>query len=189
MTLEAFERFSEKPGYVYELIDGVLNVSPTPKIPHDIWKEFVTDQLKAYARDHRDVIRYVTTDCEIVVRKRPGPTRPRPDVAAFKDFPRLDDAAEHPEWDDVCPILVVEVVSARRRRKDITRNRHLYWAVKGIAEYWIVDPGKDVRRPRLVALRRGAKASEWSEHRVEFGQPYETPALPGFVINLADGAS
>ena len=42
MTLEAFERFGEKPGYVYELIDGVLNVSPTPKIPHDIWKEFVT---------------------------------------------------------------------------------------------------------------------------------------------------
>ena len=189
MTLEAFERFGEKPGYVYELIDGVLNVSPTPKIPHGIWKEFVTDQLKAYARDHRDVIRYVTTDCEIVIPGRPGPTRPRPDVAAFKDFPSLDYAADHPEWDDVCPLLVVEVISPRRRRKDVARNRHLYWAAKGIVEYWIVDPAKDFRQPSLVALRREVRRVDWVERKVMFGQKYETPTLPGLVLNLADVTS
>jgi Uma2 family endonuclease len=189
MTLEAFERFGEKPGYVYELIDGVLNVSPSARIPHEIWASALRRRLERYADEHSDVVNFVATDCDVVIPERPGVTRPRPDLALYRDFPTLDRAVDHPDWEEVCPVLVIEIVSPRRRRKDVIRNRHLYWAATNIAEYWIVDPEKDARRPRLVALRRGAKASEWSEHRVEFGQPYKTPALPGFVMNLADMAS
>ena len=40
MTLEEYERCYERDGYVAELIDGALTVSPVPLKPHDIWKEF-----------------------------------------------------------------------------------------------------------------------------------------------------
>lgn len=189
MTLEAFERSREKPGYVYELIDGVLNVSPSAMIPHEIWASALRRRLERYADEHPDVVNFVATDCDVVIPGRPGVTRPRPDLALYRNFPSLGEAARHPDWEEVCPFLVIEIVSPRRRRKDVIRNRHLYWAAEGIVEYWIVDPGKDVCRPRLVALRRDSKASQWSEHRVEFGQPYKTTALPGFVMNLADVVS
>jgi len=180
MTLEEFERAREEPGYVFELIDGVLIVSPSPKPSHDWWVNFVGDELKAYAARFPRQINYVTERCEVVIPARPGPTRPQPDVAAYRDFP--DPPPD--DWDDACPLIVVEVISERREQKDVTRNRHLYWMAGGIAEYWIIDPRQDVRRPTLMALVRRSGTPRWQERLIPFGKSHRGPTLPRFSLNL-----
>ena len=184
MTLEAFERSRAVSGYIYELIDGVLNVSPAPKPRHEVWKVALFHWLTTYSQKSPKAIGFVATDCDIVIPGRPGVTRPRPDVAAYRDFP-LDDVMDGTvDWEDLCPILVVEIISRRRPRKDTNRNRQLYWMAGGIAEYWIVDPRKDARRPTMTALRRESGRPEWDEVSVAPGARYEVAALPGVAIEV-----
>ncbi len=168
------------PGYVYELIDGVLIVSPNPLPNHDYWVRLVRRQLEAYGDRHPSRINCVTEASELEVPRRAGPTRPQPDLAAYRDYP--DPAPK--SWDDVCPIIVVEVISERRAEKDTVRNRHLYWEVRGIREYWIVDPTDDSTAPTLIALHRAPKARDWKEQTIAFGKTYRCPTLPGFALNL-----
>ena len=189
MTLEEYEQCYERDGCVAELIDGVLTVSPAPLKPHDIWKGFVADRLKAYAAGRSDIVNHISGDCEVIIPGRLGVTRPRPDIAAYKGFPTLEEAIAHPDWDDICPVLVVEIISRRRRSKDTRRNRHLYWLALGIAEYWIVDPRKDARQPLLVALRRKKDEADWVEQKIPFGKAYKTPTLPGFALNLEEATN
>ena len=180
VTLQEFERAREEPGYIYELIDGVLTVSPTPKPWHEWWVKIVQQALEDYARRNPREINFVATTCEVVIPARPGPTRPQPDVAAYRDFP--DPPPD--DWDDVCPLIVVEVISERREQKDVTRNRHLYWMAGGIAEYWIIDPRQDVRRPTLMALVRRSGTPRWQERVIPFGKSHRSPTLPRFLLNL-----
>ncbi len=181
MTLEDFERARGQPGHVYELIDGVLIVSPIPMPPHEHWVRFIRGELEAYASRHPKSVKCVVDDSEVIVTGRPGPTRPQPDIAAFRDYPDPFPA----RWDDVCPIVVAEVISPRREKKDTVRNRHLYWMAGGIAEYWIIDPRQDERRPTLIALVRRPGATGWDETVVPFGKSYRSTVLTGFTLNLS----
>lgn len=180
ITLRQFERARETSGYVYELIDGVLDASPKARPPHDHWTTFIYDALRHYSRRAPRRISYVSMEAEVVVPGRAGPTRPSPDVAAYRRFPH----PAPPRWDDVSPLIVVEVISDRRAHKDTVRNRHLYWAVDSIEEYWIVAPRVDVDRPGLTALRRLRRGAAWDEIAVPFGQTHKSRLLPGFGLNL-----
>ncbi|MCG3132837.1 MAG: hypothetical protein FLDDKLPJ_03703 [Phycisphaerae bacterium] len=111
---------------------------------------------------------------------RAAPTRPIPDLAVYDAFPY----PPPPSWDDVVPVLVVEGISNRRAAKDTVRNRHLYWRVRGLREYWIVNPEKAPLAPTLIALRRKRGAEAWDERVVPFGRSYRSGALPGLSINL-----
>lgn len=180
MTLEEFQAAKEAEGFVYELIDGVLIVSPVPKPAHDHWVQLLESHLEQYGRRCPALINYVSTHCEVVVPIRPGPTRPQPDIAAFRAFPK----PPPPEWDSVCPVLVVEIISPRRERKDTTRNRQLYWSVGGILEYWIIDAQDDPPRPLLIILTRHPGATGWEERRLPYGQTYRSTMFPRLTVNL-----
>ncbi|MBI5763900.1 MAG: Uma2 family endonuclease [Planctomycetes bacterium] len=180
LSLDEWDRSCEEPGHVYELIDGVLHVSPRAKPFHDQWVTVICQSLRNYAARHPRVINYVSEEAEVVVHGRLGPTRPAPDVAAYKGFPRPAPS----DWDQVTPIIVVEVISPRRNEKDMVRNRHLYGSVRGISEYWIVDPTKDAERPTLTILTRRPRSIAWQPRVILFGDSYKTKLLPGFSLNL-----
>jgi len=180
LTLEQFASAEETPGYVYELIDGVLIVSPNPSPWHDTWVRIVHHALSMFASQHLALANHVSQQADVVIPGRPGPTRPQPDVAVFRDFPRPPPA----DWAEVCPVVVVEVVSPRRERKDTTRNRQLYWMAGGIEEYWIITPTPTPERPTLIALTRKAGVPEWVETEIPFGKTHRCRALPGFSLNL-----
>jgi len=180
VTLEDYERAEYESGYVYEIIDGVLIVSPNPIPTHDFWVVTIFDAFKSYIHKYPNNANWVSPAAEVDVGGRPGATRPQPDVAVYRDFPHRADL----RWEDVCPIVVVEVISGRRDYKDTVRNRNLYWMAGGIVEYWIVDPREEAFKPAMTCLYRKAGATEWEETDVPFGKSYKCRALPKFSINL-----
>jgi Uma2 family endonuclease len=181
LTLEEFLSAEYARGYKYELIDGRLDVSPEANLPHDQNKEWIRDELFLYSRQHPEVINYVSGASRVFVPDRPDVTCPEPDVAAYHNFPREARIGEH-DWQDISPVLVVEVLSEGTEAKDLDRNARLFFLVPSIREYWVVDPRPDPNAPTLVVHRRGRK--RWRIERVPFGATYRTPLLPGFELPI-----
>ncbi len=181
LTLSDWERAHHAPGYIYELIEGTIEVSPIPTPLHDHWVELLRIELERYRAGHPGVIGKISERCEVAVPSECGPTRPQPDLAVYCGFPKPPPV----RWDNVCPIIVAEVISDRRAAKDVSRNRALYFRADGIAEYWIIDPREEPMEPTLIALVREPGADTWSEHAVAFGESYSTLSLPGLTLNMS----
>src|SRR5262249_47804348 len=111
MTYEEFAAAQGADGYLYELIDGKVCVSPVPDLPHDRLWEWLDGLLRDYSRARPDVMNYVTSNAQVIVPGREEATRPEPDLAAYSGFPR-DRPLSDVTWEDVSPLLVVEIVSA-----------------------------------------------------------------------------
>jgi Uma2 family endonuclease len=182
IAYDDFKLAEWEEGYQYELIDGKLYVSPQPNLPQGRIEKWIYDKLNRYARKRPEVIDFVYNKARVLVPDRPGVTNPEPDVAAYHAFP-LDEPMEEIDWEDVNPVLVVEVVSAEDPDKDLVRNVELYLRVPTIREYWIIDPREAPDRPTMLVYRRRGKS--WQRAiEVGFGETYTTKLLPGFKLLL-----
>jgi Uma2 family endonuclease len=127
-TLEDLHRLPDD-GNKYELVDGELFVTPAPSPTH----EMLASTL------HRIVDRYVEAhDLGVLFRPRSvikiDGNEVEPDLMV-----RTRPATELVRWEDApLPLLVVEVMSATTRRRDLVQKRAFYRRC-GIAEYWIID--------------------------------------------------
>ena len=182
MTLDEFMAGDYEEGYRYELIDGKLYVSPTANFPEDWVNEWLGSKLRLYAREHPDVINHVSAKARVFVPGRRGVTNPEPDFSAYHDFP-LHRRIKDIRWQDVRPVLVVEVLSAEDPDKDLVRNVELYAQVPTIKEYWVLDAREDPEHPMLTVYRRRGK--KWQQS-LDFGPNdiYTTKLLPGFELIL-----
>ena len=118
-------------GKRYELLEGVLTVSPSPNRKHQwvVWNlvTFFT-RVKVARYGEAYVAPFdVILDMHNVVQ---------PDVL-FIRTDRLSIVTENNVQG--APDLVVEVLSPTTRDRDLTAKAHMY-AQFGITEYWIVDP-------------------------------------------------
>jgi Uma2 family endonuclease len=181
LTLDEFLAADYEGGYKYELIDGKLYVSPLPNAPEGLVERWIYRKLDRYADDHPDVLKLVYNKARVFVSERDETTVPEPDVAAYRDFPTELPLAEI-RWEDVSPILTVEVLSAEEPDKDLVRNAELYFQVASIKEYWILDAREDAEHPRLIVHRRYGK--RWVIHHYAPDSTYTTRLLPGFALIL-----
>jgi Uma2 family endonuclease len=78
------------------------------------------------------------------------------------------------------PDIVVEIGSPGTRKRDETIKRRLYER-SGVAEYWVIDPGRDVVR---VYRRTGPSFGRAVELSREAADVLTTPHLPGLEIPL-----
>jgi Uma2 family endonuclease len=170
-------------GYKYEIIDGRIYVSPTADLDQDQLNDWILERLKDYSKERPDAINWVTAKGRVIVPGVPRMTAPEPDVTAFRDFPKHLPIRQV-RWQDVSPVLVVEVVAPDGEDKDLTRNVRLYLQVPSIREYWIVDGREDPDRPTLTVYRR--RGDRWQKPiEVAFGETYQTPRLlPGFSLTV-----
>jgi Uma2 family endonuclease len=181
MTLEEFMMARSVEGYHYELIDGKLYVSPEANLPEFRVENWLYFKLGLYAQEHPNVINFTANKARVFVPVRQRITTPEPDLAAYRNFP-LDRPLRSVRWQDVSPVLVVEVLSLDDPDKDLVRNVALYLQVPSIKEYWLFDTREDPEQLRLQVRRR--YRGQWSLREFGPGDSYTPKLLPGFELVL-----
>ena len=180
LAYDDFAAADWEEGYQYELVDGKLYVSPLPNLPQGWAERWIFKKLDRYSDLHLEVINYVYNKARVFVPDRPGVTSLEPDVAAYHDFP-LGETVGEVRWQEVSPVLVVEVLSLNDPNKDLVRNVELYLQVPTIREYWILDTRQSVVEPVLYVHRR--RGQRWQRTlELTHGAVYMTKLLPGFEL-------
>lgn len=126
-------------GYRYEIVDGRLEVSPSPAQPHTRLQARLVYHLTDLAPDDIEI------QSEAGVTLNSAGTHHRiPDLVAF--------STEHVEYPYITrpPLLVIEVLSLSTALHDLNIKRREY-AKFGIPSYWIVNP--DPGSPGILELR------------------------------------
>lgn len=158
-------------GNRYELVDGELLVSPSPRARHQFAVSAFNDRIKAYCRAHRlGAVLFSPADLDL----RSGQLL-QPDLFMIA----TPDGRPFGEWPDAgIPALVVEVLSPSTARFDRVTKRRRYQR-SGVAIYWIVDVDA-----RLVEVWRPTDDSpSIIDEQLEW-QP--DPALPPLQIALGE---
>jgi Uma2 family endonuclease len=164
---DAVERYNEN--YRYELIHGVLVVSPLP-LPQETSPNELLGNLLFLFREQDP--RGAVLDCTLPEQYiATTDSRRRADRVIWVGLGRLPDLQKD------LPTIVVEFVSKakRDRDRDYIEKRAEYLAL-GITAYWIVDRF----RRTLTVCRPGAE-----DLVVPEGETYRPPQLPGFELPLA----
>ncbi len=169
MTAEEFDSVGAcDEGYRYELIRGVLVVTPVPLPEETGPNERLGQQLLNYLDQHPQGSSLDYTLMEQYVRTRIN--RHRADRLIWAGLGRVPNLRR-----DV-PTIAVEFVSRSRkdRERDYIEKRAEYLEI-GIAEYWVID-----RFRRILTIFK----ADGSEMIVKEGEIYRTPLLPGFELPL-----
>lgn len=173
MTPEEFDvvtRYDDR--FRYELIRGVVIVTPIPSEAESDPNEELGYCLRDYKRNHPDGKALDKTLVERYVAV-PG-SRRRADRVIWAGLGRVPDPTA-----DV-PAIVVEFVSKRSRDRirDYQEKRREYLDL-GVREYWVVDRF----RRTLTVFRPPHDGPE--EAVIPADGTYRTPILPGFELPLA----
>ena len=181
LPIEELDEAEQGEGYKYEIIHGMLYVSPLPRFSANDVEDWLLELLKEYSRACPHVINYVTNKARVFVPGSAEISAPEPDIGCYKDMPPRS-RRRTVEWHAVSPLLVVEVISEDDPGKDLVRNPPLYLAVPSIKEYWVVETRPDPYEPSLIVHQRHRGA--WRVINVPFGGTYTTRLLPGFTLHL-----
>ncbi|WP_327110701.1 Uma2 family endonuclease [Nocardia sp. NBC_01730] len=131
LTLEDWIALPEDSSRSYELVEGVLVVSPRPVSQHQraIWR------LAAQLEPQLPPTHGVLTESEVVIEPGPYPTIRVPDVLAV---PTAGIDANLPRWDAADVLLAVEILSVGSKRTDRV-TKFFEYAEAGIEYYWLID--------------------------------------------------
>jgi hypothetical protein len=133
MSFDEYMAANYQEGYHYELIDERLYVSPHMELPQTVVDHWLFFKLHDYEREHPEIINYVANKALVCVPKRKKATVIGPSIVAYGNFP-LESALVDLRWQDVSPLLVVEILCIDDPEKDTVRNVELYLQVPSIKE-------------------------------------------------------
>ncbi len=175
MTPEEFDAatdFDER--YSYELVHGVLIVSPPPGESERDPNDELGNLLRVYKSNHSTGSTLDKTLPEQYVGVADNSRRA--DRVIWVGLGRTPD----PKTD--IPAIVAEFVSERRRDRvrDYEEKRGQYLEI-GVQEYWIIDRFQRI----MTVFRRRANSVESDEQVIKEHEVYHTPLLPGFELPLA----
>lgn len=172
MTVEEYRTMPEGPPY-YQLIEGELIMSPSPNWFHQTVAANVFTILRNYVdRNPIGVVRFAPID--VFLSKH---TTLQPDVlfisAQNQHLIREDGIYGGPD-------LVVEVVSPWNAQLEKRRKRPLY-STHGVKEEWLIEPN-------LEQIHRYDFTTDIAKpvRIIDSDESFETPLLPGLIINAAD---
>jgi len=169
MTPRQFDRAKFVKGWRYELINGVLVVTPPP-LPNERDPNEELGHLLRLYRDERALGDNFITLPEQTVRTRT--TRRRADRAIWIGLRRLPTVKE-------VPAVIAEFVSEGRRNwlRDYEIKRDEYMAI-GVQQYWVFDR---FAHTMTVFYFQGGRIRRRVFRK---NQIYKTDLLPGFELPL-----
>lgn len=173
LTIADLDAFPDDDGNRYELIEGVLYLSTSPGLPHQLVLNNLQFELTSYLR---------ASQTGVIV---PGPgtilsnyDAVIPDIVIIRNE----------RWNSVtsaqkvtgAPDIVVEILSpcAENRRRDLQVKRKLY-AKYGVAEYWIVDNDE-----MSITIYRLQNQSLDKVLTLRDKDVLTSPLLPGFELTV-----
>lgn len=171
-TYADLESMPDWLGHRFEIIDGVLVVSPSPRPVHQL---VVTRLIVLLAPAIPSELFVLTAPLDVVISKT---TVVQPDLVVA---PRSQFGERNLPG---APLLAVEVLSPTTRRFDLGTKKDAY-ASAGVAHYWVVDPGE----PSITAFalgrggyRRVALAA--GEDRFAVTAPFSVSCVPADLARL-----
>jgi Uma2 family endonuclease len=176
MTLDEFDNAEFEEGFRYELLHGVLVVTPPPLEEERDANEDLGHWLRSYRDSHAQGSALDLTLPEHNLRTKTQNRRcDRAIWTGLGRRPRTRGPARHRDL----PSIVVEFPSSRPadQRRDYQEKRVEYREL-GIQEYWIIDR---YRRTLTVYSWRGKR---WISRKIAESETYTTRLLPGFLLEL-----
>jgi Uma2 family endonuclease len=176
ISLDEFESAEFEPGYRYELIHGVLVVTPPPLEEERDANEELGHWLRMYQESHPEGKSLDLTLPEQNIRTKTQ--NRRCDRAIWVGLGRAPRTRGEIANRDV-PSIVVEFPSSRPadQRRDYEEKKDEYRDL-GVKEYWIIDR---FCRTMLIYAWRGKR---WVKRTVAEEATYRSALLPGFELPL-----
>lgn len=162
----------ENDGNWYELVDGVVVMSPSPTPKHQHVALRFAALIDAYTESNPVGVAYFETDVLLESRPDGRDLVYRPDVA----FVRTENVRDIGERIACAPDLVIEVASPSTQRFDQETKLSDYER-HGVLELWLVD--MDAQTVRFLRLRKGRYVDV-----SPVGQVFESESVPGFKLDL-----
>ncbi|MBF6224891.1 Uma2 family endonuclease [Nocardia abscessus] len=134
LTLEDWIALPEDSSRSYELVEGVLVVSPKPVSQHQRAILRLSAQLEPQLPGTHGVL----ADTEVLIDEGPLPTIRVPDILVV---PEAGIQANLPRYNAADVLLAVEILSPGSRRTDRV-TKFFEYAEAGIEYYWLIDLDK-----------------------------------------------
>lgn len=158
VTIEEFDAMEREERLTYELIDGIVMMSPSPSREHQTIGNKLLFRLN---------LNLVNTTCQPLYEYdvRANGDVYRPDIMVFC------------EDNEELPRIVVEIVSPTSKRRDLVIKVAKY-ELAGIAEYWIADP-----KTKTITVHDFVNAET---EIYMLGDLIKSKAVPEIIISVAD---
>lgn len=173
MSLDQFDGAIGREGYLYELNQGVIQVTDVPQPKHFLQIQEMRRQLSRYQDSHPGVVHSIAGSHEAKLLVAPTESERHPDLCVYLSGP-----PDVPDvWSVWVPAIVVEVVSPSSIKRDYDEKPADYLSF-GVDEYWIVDAAK--KQMTVLSRWRG----QWKKQVIRPTKKYATSFLPGFSLDL-----
>jgi Uma2 family endonuclease len=160
-------------GLQYELLDGVLLVSPAPMLQHQWVVKRLSFVLESGCPPELEVY-FAPVDWQPDDR-----TSLQPDIVVVntKD-------AQNAKALIAAPVLAVEVLSPTTRRKDSVFKRSKYQDA-GVTSYWMVDPDRDHPSILVCELQGGRyveTGTAYGDDQISLQLPFPVTVQPSALV-------
>jgi Uma2 family endonuclease len=161
-------------GNCYEVIDGVLYVSPPPLTRHQRISIQIAGHLWNFLRQH-PVGEVLTAPVGVRLPNQQVPLQP--DIV-FVRAERLGIIGE--AYVEGAPEVLMEILSPSNWRYDRREKRQVYQDA-GVTEYWIIDPRATTIEVYVLEQGRYVLAGQYRP-----GDVAPSRVIPGFVMPVED---
>jgi Uma2 family endonuclease len=155
----------EDDGYQYDMIDGVLTMSPSPFFKHNDALLEIATQFRIYFRSHK--IGTVIAETDVYLSDNGDVLRPDITIILKENYHIIKGHIHG------IPDIVVEVLSEATRKRDLGIKADRYLS-NGVKEYWIIDPDE-----KTIALWINVDKRSWNKKE---GNVLKSSVLSGFVL-------